>query len=254
MHYLLDLFDRVRPDLWSVEPWAFSFHLKEERREKSSWKSVISSGVQWSPFVSICMRRLVQLSVETWRCNDRLSQHSEGGLHTPHTQINPCQSPHTTRWQPVIPRHVSFLLRAAKWHSWRSESAKLCLITLKSEWYLRRGALMAGRAGLRGILSWLLERALIYSLKLSIFSASDRQGNGKQLRPLANCLNVCTFAIFPCALCGSMQPDYLLHVRLDMLRILLLLYECFFVTLRWSKFSWREFRHRQDPSSIRLVF
>lgn len=67
--------------------------------ERKAAESVISSGVQWSPFVSICMRRLVQLSVETWRCNDRLSQHSEGGLHTPHTQINPCQS----CWQPVIP-------------------------------------------------------------------------------------------------------------------------------------------------------
>lgn len=105
----------------------------------------------------------------------------------------PVSRPRTPGWQPVIHRHVSFLLRAAKWHSRRSESAKLCLITLKSAWYLRRGALMTGCAGLRGILSRPLERALIYSLKLSIFSTRDRQGNGKQLRPVANCLNVSPF-------------------------------------------------------------
>lgn len=93
------------------------------------------------------------------------------------------------------------------------------------------GALSAGRAGLRGIVSWLLERALIYSLKLSIFSDSDRQGNGKQLRLQANCLNVSTLAILPFAVCGSalhVLRLYCYHCRTDS------------VTLQWCKFDWRD--------------
>ncbi len=78
-----------RPDLWSVSASVL----------KEAAESVISSGVQWSPFVSICMRLCCSW---VWRrgavmtaCHNTLR---EACTH-PHTQINPCQS----RWQPVIP-------------------------------------------------------------------------------------------------------------------------------------------------------